>query len=751
MAVAFTFLVGRVGKSLFFGQLRDVEIELVIEKSKYTITETCLALTIFRAELDLSVLSLFGLLLFLKIFHWLSHSRIDYLEQLNPVPVKTHLRLVSLLLSLLALDGILAYHCLNHTMKKGKSVLILFGFEFGLLIISILNLSSRYGLFVVDNCRPNGLSSKGLLVMLADLLCDALRFGIYCLFFILVFTNYGLPLHIIRELWMAFYNFQRRLSSFLKYLKLTQNLASRFPDATEHELLACRDCLICREDMIAGKKLPCNHVFHIDCLRMWLQHQQTCPLCRAEIPTTAAPTPPVAANQANNGAAAAAAAAAAEPNFFMGAQDVNVNVQNNDANLHMNSPAVAAPNDNPVPPAASAAGDASPIAQSSYSPADISEIKNRAKAYNSMGFAASSSSHGADPPLPAFFVVCAAELPVMETADDNSKIVRRIKRGVVVFVTDIVFRPDSSSDRTRWYRLADGAVCCSAEGIVPIDVSKAVGVLSNSATVYDDLLPSPVGAEGSGGQTPNSMTRQSGIMSGIKNRRTSRSGGSTADFSFASDDSDIDSGSDEEREGLLLGHSRGYMQEMAHMSDAQQADRPLVGRSFDSAQSRGLDAFVLLSKKLTRISADLTKMNRSVDKYSSLVNSMIVERSRSANVSLESSPSTNVSNINISSSSFAADTDAFVASDSSERREDCEADDLSISMTSVSSPAKEGDAEAERAKRDANADSAPVSPLASNFDDKSHSPAAEPSEKEALRLRRLRYLSTSGGGAGSDR
>jgi hypothetical protein len=46
--------------------------------------------------------------------------------------------------------------------------LVWVGFEFGLLIISIINLSSRYCLITIDNYLPNGLTSKGLLVMLAD-------------------------------------------------------------------------------------------------------------------------------------------------------------------------------------------------------------------------------------------------------------------------------------------------------------------------------------------------------------------------------------------------------------------------------------------------------------------------------------------------------------------------------------------------------------------------------------------------------
>ena len=72
--------------------------------------------------------------------------------------------------------------------------------------------------------------------------------------------------------------------SFFKYLTLMRNLESMFCDATEAEVQEAGDCLVCREPMERGKKLTCGHVFHVDCLRGWLQHQQQCPLCRADIP-----------------------------------------------------------------------------------------------------------------------------------------------------------------------------------------------------------------------------------------------------------------------------------------------------------------------------------------------------------------------------------------------------------------------------------------------------------------------------------
>ena len=40
-------------------------------------------------------------------------------------------------------------------------------------------------------------------------------------------------------------------------------------------------CIICREEMTAAKKLICGHLFHVHCLRSWLERQHTCPTCRA--------------------------------------------------------------------------------------------------------------------------------------------------------------------------------------------------------------------------------------------------------------------------------------------------------------------------------------------------------------------------------------------------------------------------------------------------------------------------------------
>jgi E3 ubiquitin-protein ligase synoviolin len=97
------------------------------------------------------------------------------------------------------------------------------------------------------------------------------------IFFLIIFTYYGMPLHIVRDLWVSMKNLQRRIAAYFRYRKIAANLNERFPNPTEEELEATdRTCIICREEMTSAlsKKLPCTHIFHVDCLRMWVQRQQ---------------------------------------------------------------------------------------------------------------------------------------------------------------------------------------------------------------------------------------------------------------------------------------------------------------------------------------------------------------------------------------------------------------------------------------------------------------------------------------------
>jgi len=42
-------------------------------------------------------------------------------------------------------------------------------------------------------------------------------------------------------------------------------------------------CSICLEEIIQATALPCQHYFHVACIRIWLKTRDTCPLCQMKI------------------------------------------------------------------------------------------------------------------------------------------------------------------------------------------------------------------------------------------------------------------------------------------------------------------------------------------------------------------------------------------------------------------------------------------------------------------------------------
>ena len=122
-----------------------------MQQSKYAITETMLALTIFREELNLRMLLLFTALLFIKIFHWLAAMRVESLARSEHMTRWQHVRLLSLFALMALVDW--AFVCaigLSLLRSKTASVLLLFGFEYLILSVGLAAAFAKYVLLVLD-------------------------------------------------------------------------------------------------------------------------------------------------------------------------------------------------------------------------------------------------------------------------------------------------------------------------------------------------------------------------------------------------------------------------------------------------------------------------------------------------------------------------------------------------------------------------------------------------------------------------
>ncbi|KAJ7563770.1 hypothetical protein O6H91_03G125400 [Diphasiastrum complanatum] len=57
---------------------------------------------------------------------------------------------------------------------------------------------------------------------------------------------------------------------------------------SEHLYEDSAQCAVCKDQYELGsevRQMPCNHMYHADCILPWLAHHNSCPVCRFEMPT----------------------------------------------------------------------------------------------------------------------------------------------------------------------------------------------------------------------------------------------------------------------------------------------------------------------------------------------------------------------------------------------------------------------------------------------------------------------------------
>nr|VDC77358.1 unnamed protein product [Brassica rapa] len=270
-------------KLLFLGSLREAEVERLNEQAWRELMEILFAITIFRQDFSSGFLPLVVTLLLIKALHWLAQKRVEFIETTPNVSKLAHVRIVSFMAFLLVVDGLFMYSSVRHLVRSRQaSVSLFFSFEYMILATTTVAIFVKYVFFVTDMIMDGQWEKKPVYTFYLELIRDLLHLSMYICFFFVIFMNYGVPLHLLRELYETFRNFQIRVSDYLRYRKITSNMNDRFPDATPEELTASdATCIICREEMTTAKKLICGHLFHVHCLRSWLERQQTCPTCRA--------------------------------------------------------------------------------------------------------------------------------------------------------------------------------------------------------------------------------------------------------------------------------------------------------------------------------------------------------------------------------------------------------------------------------------------------------------------------------------
>jgi len=306
--VAMCLVILRIIAFILFDGLRPIEYEHLLEKTSVSITDTFLLLVLMRSKMNKDILMPLGFLILSKWAKWLLEDRLEYIESRLTVPAWSIIRICFVLFAIVVLDLTFTIYFALGLKDTRPKIEFAFLLEYFLCFVNALNLAYNYFLFAYEDqvaSHEDNSFNKPLYVLYGNLIAVGTALVAQCMFFVLLVTNLMFPFISIRSFVMNLQDFRKYLKSIVHSRRAIQ---LQFPDATAEELANYDStCIICREEMNATpanvnsqcKKLPCGHILHSSCLRSWLQRQQVCPLCRAQVMTSSG-TPVAPPRNRNN-------------------------------------------------------------------------------------------------------------------------------------------------------------------------------------------------------------------------------------------------------------------------------------------------------------------------------------------------------------------------------------------------------------------------------------------------------------------
>ncbi|KAJ7949503.1 E3 ubiquitin protein ligase RIN2 [Quillaja saponaria] len=301
-------------KTIFFTELYPSEIRKLIERLiNYVIYKgTFLPLVVPPTIYQTGLWSIWlTVLCSLKMFQSLARDRLERLNASPSATPWTYFRVYSALLLVLSVDIFWIRMCLATYRTLGSSMFLLLFFEPFSIAFETLQAMLVHGFQLLDICFHHSAwnstdcrwskyfntSAAGLLLEWKGILIRNLGFILDLATLLMALGHYlyiwwlrGMAFHLVDAI--LFLNTRALLSAIIKrvkgFIRLRVALGvlhAALPDATSEELKAYDDeCAICRESMAKAKKLNCNHLFHLACLRSWLDQglneNYTCPTCR---------------------------------------------------------------------------------------------------------------------------------------------------------------------------------------------------------------------------------------------------------------------------------------------------------------------------------------------------------------------------------------------------------------------------------------------------------------------------------------
>lgn len=355
---------------LLFGELRLIEQEHIFERVPFTVLSIIIMTSMFSDYQLFNVLTLSVCLVVLDIFHWILKDRLE--QVLQSINTNTTLRdlffskYIRNFVIFAAVDYCVVYNIwtkyffksgdddnnlqtisigygigefqtkVKMNYNSGDSVFLLFGMEFCVLFIDLMNLGCHtllnfYEFYCNDRLeqndigfdnfedegleelQSNGLEGKFIYEKIIDI-CS--RVAKTMLHFLLLFR---LQLIVLKDIVWDIMSLYQGTTSLWKTYKNNKQLDDKLPNIKIHDLMDHDNiCIVCMDDLVSipanktvkieeavtdsdekilitqgdiddikkfkrPKKLPCGHMLHLSCLKNWMERSQTCPICRLPV------------------------------------------------------------------------------------------------------------------------------------------------------------------------------------------------------------------------------------------------------------------------------------------------------------------------------------------------------------------------------------------------------------------------------------------------------------------------------------
>ncbi|KAG0219732.1 hypothetical protein BGX33_001049 [Mortierella sp. NVP41] len=227
----------------------------------------------------------FTILGFLRVFSMLCRDRFEYLTVSPNIPIKVHVKILTMLTMILVSNIAWFVFCIS----VFRSMLLLLSFECFTLLLDTVQTLVKYVIHLGDLSRQGPCESRRMVQYYTEFSTDTMILVTTLGHYLHIMYLHGISFTLIDAVLFlnmrsVFNNLRKKLASHQAYRQALKNMQALYPSATEKELVDYSDdCAICRDSMTSAKVLPCGHIFHLFCIRSWLEHHSSCPTCRRSL------------------------------------------------------------------------------------------------------------------------------------------------------------------------------------------------------------------------------------------------------------------------------------------------------------------------------------------------------------------------------------------------------------------------------------------------------------------------------------